>query len=254
MTATLVLHQLRFDIRAALRNRRTVFFSIALPVLLLVVLTGLYGDAGTVEAIGRTVDAQQAFVPGIMALAILTSSFIALLMTVAGQRQAGVLKRRRATPVPPIVLILGRGLTSMAISIAAVAVMLVIAGVGYDIRPSAGWELPMLISVVVASLCFASCGYAVAGLVTTPESAGPIVQVILLPLQLISGVYFPTDGLPSWLDTVASIFPLVHVTEAFQHAMFPNPSIPWGDLGVMAIWFVGAAAVAVKTFRWLPAR
>ena len=77
MTATLVLHQLRFDIRAALRNRRTVFFSIALPVLLLVVLTGLYGDAGTVEAIGQTVDAQQAFVPGIMALAILTSSFIA---------------------------------------------------------------------------------------------------------------------------------------------------------------------------------
>ena len=254
MTATLVLHQLRFDIRAALRNRRTVFFSIALPVLLLVVLTGLYGDAGTVEAIGQTVDAQQAFVPGIMALAILTSSFIALLMTVAGQRQAGVLKRRRATPVPPIVLILGRALTSMGISIAAVAVMLVIAGAAYDIRPSAGWELPMLISVVVASLCFASCGYAVAGLVTTPESAGPIVQVILLPLQLISGVYFPTDGLPDWLHTVASIFPLVHVTEAFQHAMFPNPSIPWGDLGVMAIWFVGAAAVAVKTFRWLPAR
>ena len=254
MTATLVLHQLRFDVRAALRNRRTVFFSIALPVLLLVVLTGLYGDAGTVNAIGQTVDAQRAFVPGIMALAILTSSFIALMMTVAGQRQAGVLKRRRATPVPPIVLILGRALTSMAISIAAVAVMLVIASAAYDIKPYAGWELPMLVSVVVASLCFASCGYAVAGLVTTPESAGPIVQVILLPLQLISGVYFPTDGLPSWLDTVASIFPLVHVTEAFQHAMFPNPSIAWGDLGVMAIWFVGAAFVAVRTFRWLPSR
>jgi len=132
--------------------------------------------------------------------------------------------------------------------------MLVIAGAAYDIKPYAGWELPMLISVVVASLCFASCGYAVAGLVTTPESAGPIVQVILLPLQLISGVYFPTAGLPDWLHTVAAIFPLVHVTEAFQHAMFPDPTIPWGDLGVMAIWFLGAAAVAVRTFRWLPSR
>jgi ABC-2 type transport system permease protein len=254
MTATLVLHQLRFDVIAALRNRRTVFFSIALPVLLLVVLTGLYGDSDQVQAIGRTVDADRAFVPGVMALAVLTSSFIALLMTVAGQRQAGVLKRRRATPVPPLVLILGRALTSTGISVAAVAVMLVIADAAYDIAPPPGFVLPMLLGVLGGSLCFAACGYAVAGLVDSPESAGPIVQVILLPLQLISGVYFPTSGLPDWLHTVAGIFPLVHVTEAFQHGMLPGPSIPWGDLGVMAIWFVGATAIAVKTFRWLPSR
>jgi ABC-2 type transport system permease protein len=254
MTATLVMHQLRFDVLASLRNRRVVFLSIALPVLLLVVLTGLYGDSPNVEAIGREVSAERAFVPGIMALAVLTSSFMTLLMTVAGQRQAGVLKRRRATPVPAIVLILGRTLTATAISIAAVSVMLVIADAGYDIAPPAGFELPMLLGVVVGSVCFACCGYALAGLVTSPESAGPIVQVVLLPLQLISGVYFPTDGLPDWLHTVASVFPLVHVTQALQHGMLPDPSIAWGDLGVMALWAVGAAAVAVRTFRWLPAR
>jgi ABC-2 type transport system permease protein len=254
MTATLVMHQLRFDVLASLRNRRVVFLSIALPVLLLVVLTGLYGDSPNVEAIGREVSAERAFVPGIMALAVLTSSFMTLLMTVAGQRQAGVLKRRRATPVPAIVLILGRTLTATAISIAAVSVMLVIADAGYDIAPPAGFELPMLLGVVVGSVCFACCGYALAGLVTSPESAGPIVQVVLLPLQLISGVYFPTDGLPDWLQTVASVFPLVHVTQALQHGMLPDPSIAWGDLGVMALWAVGAAAVAVRTFRWLPAR
>ena len=254
MTATLVLHQLRFDVLASLRNRRVVFLSVALPVLLLVVLTGLYGDSQQVEAIGRQVSAERAFVPGIMALAVLTSSFMTLLMTVAGQRQYGVLKRRRATPVPAIVLILGRTLTATGISFLAVAVMLVIADAGYGIAPPAGFELPMLLGVVVGSLCFACCGYALAGLVSTPESAGPIVQVVLLPLQLISGVYFPTDGLPDWLHTVASVFPLVHVTQALQHGMLPNPSIPWGDLGVMAIWAVGAALLAVKTFRWLPSR
>ena len=80
------------------------------------------------------------------------------------------------------------------------------------------------------------------------------MQVILLPLQLISGVYFPTDGLPDWLQTLASVFPLVHVTQALQHGMLPNPSIAWGDLGVLVLWAIGAAAVAVRTFRWLPAR
>ena len=254
MTAALVMHQLRFDVLASLRNRRVVFLSIALPVLLLVVLTGLYGDSAEVEAIGRQVSAERAFVPGIMALAVLTSSFMTLLMTVAGQRQAGVLKRRRATPVPPLVLILGRVLTATGTSLAAVAVMLVIADVGYDIAPPAGFELPMLLGVLVGSVSFACCGYALAALVTSPESAGPIVQVILLPLQLISGVYFPTSGLPDWLHTVASAFPLVHVTQALQHGMLPDPSIPWGDLGVLALWAVGAAAVAVRTFRWLPVR
>jgi hypothetical protein len=88
----------------------------------------------------------------------------------------------------------------------------------------------MRLGVVGGSICFACCGFALAGLMTSPESAGPIVQVILLPLQLISGVYFPTAGLPDWLHAVASIFPLVHITQAFQHAMLPDPSIPWGDL------------------------
>jgi ABC-2 type transport system permease protein len=254
MTATLVAHQLRFDVIASLRNRRVVFLSIALPVLLLVVLTGLYADADKVEVFGHLVSAPRAFVPGIMALAVLTSSFMTLLMHVAGQRQAGVLKRRRATPVPPSVLVLGRTLTSTGIAIVAVAVMLVIADAAYDIAPPAGWELPMLLGVVCGSICFACCGFALAGLVNSPESAGPIVQVILLPLQLISGVYFPTSGLPDWLHTVASIFPLVHITQAFQHAMLPNPSIPWSDLGVMAIWAVGMGLIAVRTFKWLPSR
>jgi len=131
---------------------------------------------------------------------------------------------------------------------------MVIADAGYDISPPPGFELPMRLGVVIGSLCFACCGFALAGLVTTPESAGPILQVILLPLQLISGVYFPTSNLPDWLHTVASVFPLVHVTEALQHGMLPDPSIPWGDLGVMALWAVAAAAVAVRTFRWLPSR
>ena len=253
MTATLVLHQLRFDVVAALRNRRVVFLSIALPVLLLAVLTGLYGEQ-PVEAIGRQVPAERAFVPGVMALAVLTSSFIALLMTVAGQREGGILKRRRATPVPALVLILSRALTATAVSFAAVVAMLVIADAAYGIAPADGFLLPMLLGVAGGSLCFACCGFAVAGLVNAPESAGPIVQVILLPLQLISGVYFPTSGLPDWLHTVASIFPLVHVTQALQHAMLSDPSVAWGDLGVMAIWAVGAALVALRTFRWLPSR
>ena len=63
----------------------------------------------------------------------------------------------------------------------------------------------------------------------------------MLPLQLISGIYFPASQLPDWLHTVASLFPLVHLTNALQHAFLPGgATIAWADLGVMALWAVGA--------------
>jgi ABC-2 type transport system permease protein len=252
MTATLLLHQLRFDVLAARRNRRTQFFAVALPILLLVTFAGLFGK-DTVDVVGHQVAGNRATIPGIMGLAVLTSSFMALAMTVAGQRQAGILKRRRATPVPASVLIVSRALTATATSVTACLLMLVVASVAYDIHPPHGWLAPTLMGIIAGSLCFAGLGYAIAGLITTPESSGPLVQVVLLPLQMISGVYFPASQLPDWLHTVANVFPLIHLTNALQHAFLPTGAqVAWGDLGIMALWAVGAAAVAARTFRWLP--
>jgi ABC-2 type transport system permease protein len=93
----------------------------------------------------------------------------------------------------------------------------------------------------------------IAAAVTTPESAQPILQAVLLPLQMISGVYFPISQLPDWLQTVANLFPLAHLTNALQHAWLPTGAeIAWGDLGVLALWAAGAAFVASRRFQWLP--
>jgi ABC-2 type transport system permease protein len=253
MTPALVLHQLRFDVLATRRNRRAQLFIVALPLVLLVTFAGLYGTDTVEVAGGHEVAGNRASVPGIMGLAVLTESFVALTMTVVAQREAGILKRRRATPVPALVLIASRGLTALLSSAAACALLVVVARVAYDIEPPTGfWPVAALV-VVVGSLCWACVGYAVSGLVTSPEGSGPIVQLVMLPLQLISGIYFPADGLPDWLQHVAAVFPLVHLTDALQHAFLPGGAqVAWADLGVMALWTVGAALIAARTFSWLP--
>jgi ABC-2 type transport system permease protein len=253
MTQLLFLHQLRFDLLSIRRNRRAQFFLLLLPLLLLVTFAGLFGTAA-VEVAGANVPANRASVPGIMGLAVLTSSFMALVLNVVSQREAGILKRRRATPVPAAVLVLSRAVTAMLSSVAACGLMVAVAAAALGIEPPPGGLAPALLAVVAGSLCFACCGYAIAAVVTNADSAQPILQFIMLPLQMISGIYFPMSQLPAWLGHVANAFPLAHLTDALQHAWLPSgATVAWGDLGIMALWAVAAAVVAARRFKWLPA-
>jgi ABC-2 type transport system permease protein len=252
VTQVLFLHQVRFDLLAMRRNRRAQFFILLLPLFLLVTFAGLFGT-DAVEVAGEQVAANRASVPGIMGLAVLTSSFMALVMSVVNQREGGVLKRRRATPVPPFVLVLSRAVTVTLSSVAACALLVAVADLGFGIEVRAGSLGPLLLAVVAGSLCFACCGYAIAAVVTTPESAQPILQVVLLPLQMISGIYFPASALPTWLQHAGDAFPLAHLTDALQHAWLPGgATIAWGDLAILALWGAGAAFVAARRFKWLP--
>jgi ABC-2 type transport system permease protein len=138
-------------------------------------------------------------------------------------------------------------------SVAACALLVLVADVGFGIDAPPGSLGPLLLAVVTGSLCFACCGYAIAALVTTAESAQPILQVVMLPLQMISGVYFPASSLPTWLAHVGDAFPLAHLTDALQHAWLPSGgTIAWGDLAIMALWGAGAAFAASRRFKWLP--
>jgi ABC-2 type transport system permease protein len=251
MTA-LLAHQLRFDLLALRRNRRMQMFGLVLPVLLLVTFAGLFGD-DPVEVAGHMVPADRASVPGIMGLAVLTSSFMALVMMVVSQRQTGILKRRRSTPCPAWVLVSSRALAATFSSIAACAVMLIVASSAYGLHLAPGGPLAALLAIVAGSLCFAAVAFLVSTFVSSPEAAQPLVQMLMLPLQMISGVYFPASALPDWLQSIANAFPLVHLTDALQHAWLPSGGeIAWGDLGIMLLWGVAAGWIAARRFQWLP--
>ena len=116
---TAVAHQFRYDLRALLRNRQAQFFTLALPVMFLVIFASVFGGPGqTVAVAGGRIDAGVSYVPGIMTLGIISAAFINLVISVTAQRESGVLKRRRATPVPAAALIGGRALTSGVVAVA----------------------------------------------------------------------------------------------------------------------------------------
>jgi ABC-2 type transport system permease protein len=251
-TLRLVLHQSRFDLLAFLRNRQARFFTLALPVIFLVIFVSVFGN----NTIGPAqVKASTYYVPGLAALGVIAGSFVNLVISVTAQREAGVLKRRRATPVPAWVLIVGRALTAVVVALLVMALLLAIGRFGYGVRLPSSTLPGVIVTGVVGAVVFCCLAYALTTAIRTADAAQPMVQAIMLPLYFISGVFIPNVNLPTWLRDVARVFPVQHLADGLHHAFDPaarGSGIVWSDVGVLLLWGAAGLAVALWRFAWTP--
>ena len=250
----LVLHQARYDLLGVLRNRQARFFTLIMPLLFLVIFCGVFGN-GTVKTHGIHEKLSTTYVPGLSALAVIASSFVNLVISITAQRENGVLKRRRATPVSAWVLIAGRTLTAIGMSLVVVAVMLAVGRVAYGVTLPTSTIPGVAFTAVVGSVTFCVLAYALSTAIRSEDSAQPMVQAIMLPLYFISGVFVAQSIMPSWLRRVAEVFPVEHLSDGLHRAYDPTVhgvGIVWSDIGVLALWAAIGLAVALRRFSWLP--
>jgi ABC-2 type transport system permease protein len=252
-TLGLVLHQARYDLLGFLRNRQARFFTIVLPLLFLVIFVSVFGNH-TVRATG--VKASTYYVPGISALGLIAASFVNLVISITAQREAGILKRRRATPVPAWVLIAGRTLTAMSVSLAVMTVLVLVGRFAYGVHLPTTTIPAVALIAVIGSATFCVLGYALSTAIGSADAAQPMVQAVMLPLYFISGVFIPNVNLPSWLRHVAEFFPVQHLADGLHHAYDPavhGVGIVWSDVGVLAAWAAVGLVIALRRFSWTPA-
>jgi ABC-2 type transport system permease protein len=250
----LLIHQVRYDLRASLRNPRARFFTFFFPILLLVVFNGVFGSGTTVVA-GDRVSLKVFYVPGILAMSVVVAAYAGLVISISTLRETGVLKRRRATPVPPALLIAGQALSTVAITAVMATILLVIAKLLYGVGIAPAALGAVACAVVLGTITFACIAYAVSGLIGSPEAAQPIVQATMLPLWFISGVFIPDRNLSSGLLTIGKIFPVEHLANILHLASVNSSfsrAISGTDLLVLAAWAVGTALFAAWRFSWLP--
>jgi ABC-2 type transport system permease protein len=254
---SLAAHQARYDLRAFRRNTRARIFTLAVPVVLLLILVSLF-RSGTVKAGGVTVDIAAYYVPHIAAMAIVGAGLINLLITIVAKRESGSLKRRRATPVPPWVLIAGDATTSVVSSVVIVAVLIAIGSIGFGLNVTGAALGLVAVETVIGAAAFCCLAYALSGLVATAESAGPMVQLATLPVYFISGIYIPDNVLPHWLLDIANVLPVRPLAVALQAAFVPATNggqrFALVPLLVVVAWGVAGLIIAVRTFSWVPKR
>ncbi len=250
----MALHQFRYDQRALLRNRQAQFFTLALPVMFLVIFASIF-SGNTVKVPGGRIDTSISFVPGIMTLGIIAAAFINLVISVTAQRESGVLKRRRATPVPATALIAGRALTAVVTALVNVILLVIIGWAAFGADVPARTAPALAVTVIIGALSFTCLGYAVASVVHDQDAAQPVTQGVMLPLYFISGVFIAASQLPRWLVDVAAIFPVRHLASALLRAYNPHThgaGFAGVDLLIIAVWGAAGLFIALRRFSWLP--
>lgn len=250
----LVAHQTRYDLKAIRGNRQARFSTLLMPVMLLVVVVGVTGKE-PIRDQGMALTPATYFTPGLIAFAVLASCLIALVVELVNQRETGVLKRRRARPVPAWTLVVGRTVAAAATSLAVATLLLIVATNGYDAVVPAAAIPALAITVIAGAASLSALAYALSTAIRSTAAAQPVVALVALPFLLLSGVFFPAAKLPSGLDTLARVFPLEHLAHGLRHAMLPGATglrLDAGDLGLLVAWALAGLAIAVWRFDWLP--
>ncbi len=236
-----VLAQARLETSVLLRNGEQLLVSVVLPVLALVGLTrASVPDLGP----GPRVDV---VVPGVLALAVLSSAFTGQAIQTGFDRRYGVLRLLGTTPLGRGGLLAGKSLAVLAVLVVQVAALAVV-GLALGWRPDVDGLAPALLVGLVGTAAFVALALLVAG--TLRAEAVLAVANLLWVLLLAGGaVVLPARTLPSGLESVAAWLPSGALGEGLRHALGAG-ELDVRALLVLAGWAVGAALLARRTFRW----
>lgn len=257
--------RIAYETRIYFRAGDTVFFTFLFPVVLLgifsVAFDGL-GNVGTNPDGSGGISQAAYYLPGMIAAGILLSGVQNLGVDIAIERGDGTLKRLAGTPLPVISYFIGKMGQVLVTSLAQVALLLLLARVAFgvalptDVGHWVTFAWVYLLGIVTAAVL----GIAISRLPRSGKSATAVIIPPLLVLQFISGVFLNFTMLPTWLQTVASVFPLKWIAQGMRAAFLPESFAAAEQNGswdlplvaiVLGVWLVAGLVLCRVTFRWI---
>ena len=239
---SVLLAQLKSELRVIARNGEQLLVIIGIPTILLVFFSQVNvlprGDQNAVDFL----------LPGILALAVMSTAMVSLGIATGFERSYGVLKRLGATPLGTRRLVLAK---SLAVVLVEVVQLLVLIGVGLILgwRGDLGAVAPVVGAVLLGTLTFAGIGLMLAGTLRGEVNLAA-QNGLYLVLLLIGGIMFPLDSLPNWLQVPAQLLPSSALADVMRGAL-TETSLNGGTAWiVLAVWALVAPATAAKLFRW----
>lgn len=247
----LALYQTRYSVIGFLRNPRAFAFTVVMPLFLLVIMNTIFRHLTTfVGGAGAAVY----YTPAMVGYQVIWTGFATLDLTVVADREAGLLKRFRGTPMPSWVYLAAEMVRTLLVVICTVAAIVLVGFAAYGVHLSPDGLAGLTVYTVVGTGAMSAIGLAASRLSPTTDAASALGPFVVVILAFISGVFVPLSVMPAWLVDIGRVFPLEHLATGLRTAFASSRStgITAIDLGIVAAWGVAGTLVAVRTFPWEP--
>jgi ABC-2 type transport system permease protein len=237
-----VAAQAAAEIGMTLRRGESLLLTIGIPAVLLVFFSEVHLlPTGTAHPVSF-------LAPGILALAVMGTALVNLSIATGFERGYGVLKRLGTTPLGRPALLAAKIAAVVVVELIQAAVLVPVAlGLGWS--PTAGGAGRAVAVVALASVAFGGIGLLLAGVLRAEVNLAAANGLWLL-LLLTSGMLAPLSKLPGALQGIAKALPAAALASALHDTLGLHAAAPGWTWLVLALWAVGAPAVAAATFRW----
>jgi ABC-2 type transport system permease protein len=243
----LFMHQLKTEQLVYWRSREAAVFTFIFPLLLFLLLGSVY--SGHIYG----VPASQALLAALLGYGCAMVAFAGLAITLTIRREQAILKRLRATPLPPLTYVVSV-LTSTVLVFALETVALFLLGRAVFGTPFPARVGSLALLIVLGSLSFAALGVGLSGLIRSAEGSSAVVNLIVLPMAFLTGAFGPTHHYPRFLRAIGDVLPLKYLVD-LSNAVYLHKHSFWSQgtaIGVLAAWGVAGVLVAAFKFRWEP--
>jgi ABC-2 type transport system permease protein len=239
--ASAIRAQTRIEVLLTLRRGESLLVTLVIPLGILVFFA-------SVDAVNTSYREPVDFlVPGVLALAVMSSAMVSLGIATGYERRYGVLKRLGSTPLSRAGLLSAKTLNVLALEVVQ-AIVIVLTGLAL------GWSAPggliaAVLLLLVGTVAFAGIGMLLAGTLRA-EANLAVANGLFLVMLFLGGMAYPLEKLPDALEAVAKLLPAAALSETVRAALTPGRAFPVGELVVLLIWAVVTPLAAVRWFRW----
>ena len=238
------------ELKLFVREPLTVIFSLALPLIILFILGGVFGDQPTTvdgSIIYRGAGAMSYYVPAYLALVIASICVISIPTHLAGSRERGILKRLHASSIAAWEVAVAQVTVAMVLSLASGVLLLTAASLTYD------FDSPLSIPAVIGVLLLLVLGFSAFGIflgavLPTARSAQAVGMLVWFIMLFVGGAGPPPEILTNQMQQVADFTPLWHAVLMMQDAWLGlDAGLSWAVFGIVGFL---SAILGIAFFRW----
>jgi ABC-2 type transport system permease protein len=190
-------------------------------------------------------------VPGVVALALMQNGVFAVGGRMVFDKQKGVLRRLRATPMPLSSYVTSNVLVQLVSALVQTALILAVGMVIFKVKIS-GSLLNTGVLAVIGAGCFVSLGFAIAAFSSNIEVAQALMQIVQMPMMFLSGIFFPMNNAPSWIQPVVKAMPMKYLADGMRSVVVDAHSLWWirWDILILLAFSLVFLTISVRFFRW----